>query len=108
MDFQAHPYIFFIRLTSLQIGIDRTDLRKAFIQLTLEFLTKQVSVIFSHQFVSNAFEAVLSSGYHYYLQKFEAYDAKGNVVAGDKKKEVKYIESFLSLHFCNRGIRRKL
>ncbi|KAH0870124.1 hypothetical protein HID58_077146 [Brassica napus] len=43
------------------IGIDRTDLSKAFIQLTLEFLTKQ---------------------------KFEAYDAKGNVVAGDKKKEV--------------------
>lgn len=83
------PYIL-ILLTTPQIGIDRTDLSKAFIQLTLEFLTKQVSVIFSHQFVSNAFEAVLSSGYHYYLQKFEAYDAKGNVVAGDKKKEVKY------------------
>ncbi|KAL0658517.1 hypothetical protein Bca4012_079102 [Brassica carinata] len=59
--FQAHLYIFFILLTTLQIGIDRTDLSKAFIQLTLEFLTKQ---------------------------KFEAYDAKGNVVAGDKKKEV--------------------
>ncbi|CAH2044549.1 unnamed protein product [Thlaspi arvense] len=43
------------------IGIDRTDLSKAFIQLTLEFLTKQ---------------------------KFEAYDSKGNVVAGDKKKEM--------------------
>ncbi|RID59652.1 hypothetical protein BRARA_F02868 [Brassica rapa] len=53
-----------IKIKTLQarlIGIDRTDLSKAFIQLTLEFLTKQ---------------------------KFEAYDAKGNVVAGDKKKEV--------------------
>lgn len=53
-----------IKIKTLQarlIGIDRTDLNKAFIQLTLEFLTKQ---------------------------KFEVYDAKGNVVAGDKKKEV--------------------
>ncbi|KAJ0253802.1 Mitochondrial inner membrane translocase complex [Hirschfeldia incana] len=53
-----------IKIKTLQarlIGIDRTDLNKAFIQLTLEFLTKQ---------------------------KFEAYDGKGNVVAGDKKKEV--------------------
>ncbi|KAH0908588.1 hypothetical protein HID58_031909 [Brassica napus] len=38
----------------------QTDLNKAFIQLTLEFLTKQ---------------------------KFEAYDSKGSVVAVDKKKE---------------------
>ncbi|XP_010494016.1 PREDICTED: 39S ribosomal protein L45, mitochondrial isoform X1 [Camelina sativa] len=53
-----------VKIRTLQarlIGIDRTDLKKAFIQLTLEFLTKQ---------------------------KFEAYDAKGNVVAGDRKKEV--------------------
>ncbi|VVB15269.1 unnamed protein product [Arabis nemorensis] len=53
-----------IKIRTLQarlIGIDRTDLKKAFIQLTLEFLTKQ---------------------------KFEAYDSKGNVVAGDKNKEV--------------------
>ncbi|CAF2089361.1 unnamed protein product [Brassica napus] len=53
-----------IKIKTLQArlaSIDRTDLSKAFIQLTLEFLTKQ---------------------------KFEAYDAKGNVVAGDKKKEV--------------------
>ncbi|KAG7556713.1 NTF2-like domain superfamily [Arabidopsis suecica] len=53
-----------VKIRTLQarlIGIDRTDLKKAFIQLTLEFLTKQ---------------------------KFEAYDAKGNVVAGDKNKEV--------------------
>jgi large subunit ribosomal protein L45 len=60
VDFQTHP-ILFILLTTSQIGIDRTDLKKAFIQLTLEFLTKQ---------------------------KFEAYDAKGNVAAGDKNKEV--------------------
>ncbi|AED93680.1 Mitochondrial inner membrane translocase complex, subunit Tim44-related protein [Arabidopsis thaliana] len=53
-----------VKIRTLQarlIGIDRTDLKKAFIQLTLEFLTKQ---------------------------KFEAYDAKGNVAAGDKNKEV--------------------
>ncbi|KAK2984093.1 hypothetical protein RJ640_028557, partial [Escallonia rubra] len=43
------------------IGVDRNDLNKVFIQLTLEFLTKQ---------------------------KFEAYDPKGAVVAGDKNKEV--------------------
>lgn len=43
------------------IGVDRSDLNKVFIQLTLEFLTKQ---------------------------KFEAYDSKGAVVAGDKSKEV--------------------
>ncbi|KAK3014555.1 hypothetical protein RJ639_010169 [Escallonia herrerae] len=43
------------------IGVDRNDLNKVFIQLTLEFLTKQ---------------------------KFEAYDSKGAVVAGDKNKEV--------------------
>ncbi|XP_010546665.1 PREDICTED: 39S ribosomal protein L45, mitochondrial [Tarenaya hassleriana] len=43
------------------IGIDQKDMNKAFIQLTLEFLTKQ---------------------------KFEAYDSQGNVVAGDRNKEV--------------------
>ncbi|CAI9102302.1 OLC1v1000548C3 [Oldenlandia corymbosa var. corymbosa] len=43
------------------IGVDRNDLSKVFVQLTLEFLTKQ---------------------------KFEACDATGNVVAGDKDKEV--------------------
>nr|KAJ0194456.1 hypothetical protein LSAT_V11C800436310 [Lactuca sativa] len=44
-----------------QIGVDRDDLSKIFIQLTLEFLSKQ---------------------------KFEAYDSKGNVVAGNRDKEV--------------------
>ncbi|KAK4379002.1 hypothetical protein RND71_000864 [Anisodus tanguticus] len=43
------------------IGVDRNDLSKVFIQLTLEFLSKQ---------------------------KFEAYDGKGAVVSGDKNKEV--------------------
>ncbi|KAL9235071.1 hypothetical protein vseg_009867 [Gypsophila vaccaria] len=43
------------------IGVDRNNLNKLFIQLTLEFLTKQ---------------------------KFEAYDSKGAVVAGDKNKVV--------------------
>ncbi|KAJ0078571.1 hypothetical protein Patl1_22757 [Pistacia atlantica] len=43
------------------IGVDQKDLNKVFIQLTLEFLAKQ---------------------------KFEAYDSKGAVVAGDKTKEV--------------------
>ncbi|KAH9754698.1 Tim44 domain-containing protein [Citrus sinensis] len=44
-----------------EIGVDRNDLNKVFVQLTLEFLAKQ---------------------------KFEAYDSKGVTVAGDKTKEV--------------------
>ncbi|WVY96108.1 hypothetical protein V8G54_028259 [Vigna mungo] len=47
--------------TRVHIGVDRKDLDKTFIQLTLEILAKQ---------------------------KFEAYDSKGSVVAGDKSKEV--------------------
>uniref|UniRef100_A0A803KPA5 Large ribosomal subunit protein mL45 n=1 Tax=Chenopodium quinoa TaxID=63459 RepID=A0A803KPA5_CHEQI len=43
------------------IGVDRNDLKKVFIQLTLEFLTNQ---------------------------KFEAYNSEGTAVAGDKNKEV--------------------
>ncbi|XP_024031483.1 39S ribosomal protein L45, mitochondrial [Morus notabilis] len=43
------------------IGVDRNDVNRVFIQLTIEFLTKQ---------------------------KFEAYDLDGKVVAGDKSKEV--------------------
>ncbi|TXG65635.1 hypothetical protein EZV62_006910 [Acer yangbiense] len=57
-------FFFFFHLFSILmsiIGVDRNDLSKAFIQLTLEFLTKQ---------------------------KFEAYDSKGAVVAGDKTKEI--------------------
>ncbi|GKA45873.1 39S ribosomal protein L45, mitochondrial [Tanacetum coccineum] len=43
------------------IGVDRDDLSKVFIQLTIEFLSKQ---------------------------KFEAYNSKGVVVAGNRDKEV--------------------
>ncbi|KAL0558373.1 hypothetical protein IC582_002935 [Cucumis melo] len=43
------------------IGVDRSDLEKVFVQLTLEILAKQ---------------------------KFEAYNSEGAVVAGDKSKEV--------------------
>ncbi|XP_031403631.1 uncharacterized protein LOC116212988 isoform X3 [Punica granatum] len=44
-----------------QIGVDKNDVNKVFVQLTLEFLTKQ---------------------------RFEAYDSNGKVVAGDKNKEI--------------------
>ncbi|XP_074354950.1 uncharacterized protein LOC141693694 isoform X2 [Apium graveolens] len=47
-------------LRARMIALDKDDLRKFFIQLTLEFLTKQ---------------------------KFEAYDSSGSIVAGDKDKE---------------------
>ncbi|KAK1258321.1 hypothetical protein QJS04_geneDACA010420 [Acorus gramineus] len=50
-----------ISLLPIEIGVDKNNLDKAFIQLTLEFLSKQ---------------------------KFEAYDLKGAVVSGDKAKEV--------------------
>ena len=33
----------------------------------------------------------------YYLQKFEAYDSKGAVVAGDKNKEVMIVNFFSSI-----------
>ncbi|KDP23555.1 hypothetical protein JCGZ_23388 [Jatropha curcas] len=55
------PVIKIRTLRARLIGVDRNDLNKVFIQLTLEFLTKQ---------------------------KFEAYDSKGTIVAGDKTKEV--------------------
>lgn len=57
----VEPVVKIRTLRARLIGIDRSDLNKVFIQLTLEFLTKQ---------------------------KFEAYDAKGTVVAGDKTKEM--------------------
>lgn len=57
----VEPIIKIRTLRARLIGVDRNDLSKLFIQLTLEFLTKQ---------------------------KFEAYDSKGAVVAGDKSKEV--------------------
>ncbi|KAM0001524.1 putative Tim44-like domain, NTF2-like domain superfamily protein [Helianthus debilis subsp. tardiflorus] len=55
------PVIKIRTLRARMIGVDKDDLSKVFIQLTLEFLSKQ---------------------------KFEAYDAKGAVVAGNKDKEV--------------------
>ncbi|XP_020540286.1 pentatricopeptide repeat-containing protein At3g56030, mitochondrial isoform X2 [Jatropha curcas] len=55
------PVIKIRTLRARLIGVDRNDLNKVFIQLTLEFLTKQ---------------------------KFEAYDSKGTIVAGDKTKEL--------------------
>ncbi|XP_057514168.1 uncharacterized protein LOC130795900 [Actinidia eriantha] len=57
----VEPVVKIRTLRARLISIDRNDLNKVFIQLTLEFLTKQ---------------------------KFEAYDSKGAVVAGDKNKEV--------------------
>uniref|UniRef100_A0A6N2LXP4 Large ribosomal subunit protein mL45 n=1 Tax=Salix viminalis TaxID=40686 RepID=A0A6N2LXP4_SALVM len=58
------------------IGVDKSDLNKVFIQLTLEIKTKQ---------------------------KFEAYDSKGDRVAGDKNKEILVREIwFHSLDICNR------
>jgi hypothetical protein len=40
-------FFFFFLKKKLQIGVDRNDLSKVFIQLTLEFLTKQVNLIWS-------------------------------------------------------------
>ncbi|XP_074303251.1 uncharacterized protein LOC141637702 [Silene latifolia] len=57
----VEPAVKIRTLRARLIGVDRNNLNKVFIQLTLEFLTKQ---------------------------KFEAYDSKGAAVAGDKNKEV--------------------
>ncbi|XP_058077858.1 uncharacterized protein LOC131226157 isoform X2 [Magnolia sinica] len=56
----VEPIVKIRTLRARMIGIDKNDLNKAFIQLTIEFLAKQ---------------------------KFEAYDSKGKVVSGDKTKE---------------------
>uniref|UniRef100_A0A1D1YW47 Large ribosomal subunit protein mL45 n=1 Tax=Anthurium amnicola TaxID=1678845 RepID=A0A1D1YW47_9ARAE len=56
----VEPVIKVRTLRARMIGVDKNDLRKAFVQLTIEFLTKQ---------------------------KFEAYDTNGTVVAGDLTKE---------------------
>ncbi|XP_023520770.1 uncharacterized protein LOC111784221 isoform X1 [Cucurbita pepo subsp. pepo] len=55
------PVVKIRTLRARLIGVDRSDLEKVFVQLTLEILAKQ---------------------------KFEAYNAEGAVVAGDKSKEV--------------------
>ncbi|KAI9098927.1 hypothetical protein K1719_024694 [Acacia pycnantha] len=57
----VEPIVKVRTLRARLIGVDRNDLNKLFIQLTLEFLAKH---------------------------KFEAYDSKGTVVAGNKDKEV--------------------
>ncbi|KAF8668947.1 hypothetical protein HU200_052158 [Digitaria exilis] len=57
----VEPAVSIRTLRARMIGLDKNDLDKAFIQLTLEFVTKQ---------------------------KFEAYNSKGVVVSGDKSKEV--------------------
>lgn len=57
----VEPAVSIRTLRARMIGLDKNDLDKAFIQLTLEFVTKQ---------------------------KFEAYNSKGEVVSGDKSKEV--------------------
>ncbi|KAK2456489.1 Mitochondrial inner membrane translocase complex, subunit Tim44-related protein [Trifolium repens] len=57
----VEPVVMVRTLRARMIGVDRKDLNKVFYQLTLEILAKQ---------------------------KFEAYDSKGSVVAGDKNKEV--------------------
>ncbi|VVA12755.1 Hypothetical predicted protein [Prunus dulcis] len=56
----VEPVVKIRTLRARLIGVDRNDLEKVFIQLTLEFLTKQ---------------------------KFEAYDSNGSIVSGDKSKE---------------------
>ncbi|KAL5198501.1 hypothetical protein ABZP36_002013 [Zizania latifolia] len=57
----VEPAVNIRTLRARMIGLDKNDLDKAFVQLTLEFVTKQ---------------------------KFEAYNSKGEVVYGDKSKEV--------------------
>ncbi|XP_050224164.1 pentatricopeptide repeat-containing protein At3g56030, mitochondrial [Mercurialis annua] len=56
----VEPVVKIRTLRARLIGVDRNDLKKVFIQLTLELLTKQ---------------------------KFEACDSKGTIVSGDKSKE---------------------
>ncbi|XP_066392817.1 uncharacterized protein [Miscanthus floridulus] len=57
----VEPAVSIRTLRARMIGLDKNDLDKVFIQLTLKFVTKQ---------------------------KFEAYNSKGAVVSGDKSKEV--------------------
>ncbi|XP_020599690.1 uncharacterized protein LOC110039081 isoform X2 [Phalaenopsis equestris] len=57
----VEPLVRIRTLRARMIALDKNDIDKAFIQLTVEFLAKQ---------------------------RFEAYDSRGSVVAGDKNKEV--------------------
>ncbi|KAL6570254.1 hypothetical protein OROMI_014768 [Orobanche minor] len=64
----------------LSIGVDRNDLNKVFVQLTLEFLSKQI--------VTNINSEWTFDYLSHLSWKFEAYNSSGAVVAGDKGKEV--------------------
>lgn len=57
----VEPVVSIRTLRARMIALDKDNLDKSFIQLTIEFTTKQ---------------------------KFEAYDLKGTIVSGDKNKEV--------------------
>ncbi|CAL5208552.1 unnamed protein product [Lathyrus oleraceus] len=57
----VEPVVMIRTLRARMIGVDRNDTNKVFYQLTMEILAKQ---------------------------KFEGYDLKGSVVAGDKNKEI--------------------
>ncbi|KAM3364290.1 hypothetical protein ACQJBY_014566 [Aegilops geniculata] len=57
----VEPAVSIRTLKARMIALDKNDVNKAYVQLTLEFITKQ---------------------------KFEAYNSKREVVSGDKSKEV--------------------
>lgn len=57
----VEPVVLIRTLRARMLGVDKSDTNKVFYQITLEILAKH---------------------------KFEAYDSKGSVVAGDKNKEV--------------------
>ncbi|KAL0335502.1 UNVERIFIED_CONTAM: hypothetical protein Sradi_4762100 [Sesamum radiatum] len=82
------------------IGVDRNDLNKVFVQLTLEFLSKQLNmlILLYDLLVQSLFDfccecyvhtdnCAFLTALHRLVSKFEAYDSSGAVVAGDKSKE---------------------
>ena len=84
-----HCFLFFFILFDNSLDTGRTSIKLSY-SWHLSFWQSRSVLLLIHQFVSIAFEAVLSSGDWFCLQKFEAYDSKGSVVAVDKKKEVKH------------------
>ncbi|KAK4402189.1 hypothetical protein Sango_0959600, partial [Sesamum angolense] len=98
-------FIQYLRL--IKIGVDRNDLNKVFVQLTLEFLSKQrlinlqlnMLILLYDLLVQSLFDfccecyvhtdnCAFLTALHRLVSKFEAYDSSGAVVAGDKSKEV--------------------
>ncbi|KAL6563006.1 hypothetical protein OROHE_005593 [Orobanche hederae] len=73
------PIVKIRTLRARLIGVDRNDLNKVFVQLTLEFLSKQIVTNINSEWTFD---------YLSHLKKFEAYNSSGAVVAGDKDKEV--------------------